>query len=110
MDSTRRRLLIVTGAAIVAIAARTRHAVAATQHIVAIDGFDFKPAALAVRTGDVVEWRNADPVPHTATARGAFDSGEIAPGKTWRFTASAKGSFDYICSFHPTMKGTLIVS
>jgi plastocyanin len=58
----------------------------------------------------VIEWRNADPVPHTATSHGAFDSGAIPPGKTWQFTASAKGRFDYVCSFHPTMKGTLIVS
>ena len=109
--STRRRLLIViTGAAVVAIAAPARHAIAATRHVVTIDGFEFKPGALTVTKDDVIEWRNADPVPHTATARGAFDSGEIAPGKTWRFTASAKGSFDYVCSFHPTMKGTLVVS
>jgi len=110
VDSTRRRLLIVTGAGVVAIAARARHALAATQHVVTIDGFEFKPGTLTVTKDDVIEWRNADPVPHTATVRGTFDSGAIAPGKTWRFTASAKGKFDYVCSFHPTMKGTLIVS
>jgi len=110
VDSARRRLLIVTGAALVTIDARIHHAVAAAQHVVTIDAFEFKPATMTVRKDDVVEWTNSDPVPHTATARGAFDSGAIAPGKTWRVTASAKGRFDYVCSFHPTMKGTLIVS
>jgi plastocyanin len=109
MDSNRRRLLIAAGAG-VAIAARGHHAVAATPHVITIDGFEYKPAALTVKKDEVVEWRNSDPVPHTATARGAFDSGEITPGKAWRLTASAKGRFDYVCSFHPTMKGTLIVS
>jgi len=110
VNKTRRRLLIVTGAAIATIAARVHHAFAATRHVVTIDAFEFKPTELTARKDDVVEWRNADPVPHTATGHGAFDSGAIAPGKTWQFTASAKGRFDYVCSFHPTMKGTLTVS
>jgi plastocyanin len=65
---------------------------------------------ITVKAGDVVEWRNSDPLPHTATATQAgLDSGDIAAGGTFRFTAKKKGRFDYLCTLHPTMKGTLVV-
>ena len=77
---------------------------------VTIDGFEFRPPAATVKAGDDVIWRNADPVPHTATAKDAgLDSGSINAGGTYRFIAKRKGRFDYICTLHPTMKGTLIV-
>ena len=79
-------------------------------HSVAIDAFGFRPAVATVKLGEIVEWRNADPVPHTATAREAgLDSGPIAAGKTFRFTAKRKGRYEYVCTLHPTMKGTLVV-
>jgi plastocyanin len=83
---------------------------APTVHQVAIDAFEFHPPVVTVRQGDVVEWDNRDPVPHTATAKDAkLDSGDIAAGGKFRFTAKAKGRFAYICTLHPTMKGTLVV-
>jgi plastocyanin len=79
-------------------------------HTVTIEGFEFRPPVVAVKQGDIVEWRNRDILPHTATAQPAgFDSGEIAAGASYRLTAKAKGRFDYICTLHPTMKGTLNV-
>ena len=77
---------------------------------VAIDGTAFQPATLTVKVGDSVTWVNKDPFPHTVTsAAGGFDSHEIAPGKSWKYTATKKGEFAYICIFHPTMKATLKV-
>lgn len=108
MNPMRRRLLLATGAA-VALGCGTPGARAATVHTVSIDAFEFKPATLTVKRGDTVRWQNNDPVPHTATAKGAFDSSSIAAGAAWQYTAAKKGRFEYICSFHPTMKGTLIV-
>ena len=81
----------------------------AARHVVAIDGMQFTPASLTVRRGDSVVWFNRDPVPHTATAVGAFDSRSIGPGKSWTFVATRRGSFAYLCAFHPTMKATLAV-
>ena len=79
-------------------------------HTVTIDGFAFKPSTITVKQGDTVEWRNTDPVPHTATSKsGGFDSGSIAAGATYRFVAKKKGRFDYLCTFHPIMKGTVVV-
>ena len=80
----------------------------AATHTVAIDGTTFQPAALTVKVGDSVVWVNKDPFPHTVTA-GGFDSHEIAPGKSWKYTATKKGEFAYVCIFHPTMKATLKV-
>jgi len=79
-------------------------------HSVTIDSFEFRPPVATVKAGDIVEWRNGDPVPHTATSKDAgFDSGAIAAGGTFRFTAKRKGRFDYVCALHPTMKGVLVV-
>jgi len=82
----------------------------AATHTVAIDGTNFKPATLNVKVGDSVVWENKDPFPHTVTsAAGGFDSHEIAPGKSWKYTATKKGEFAYVCNYHPTMKATLKV-
>jgi plastocyanin len=78
-------------------------------HTVAIRGFEFVPKQLTVRPGDTVVWTNEDIVPHTATAKGGFDSKEVASKKSWTYKATRKGKFPYICTYHPTMKGELIV-
>lgn len=78
-------------------------------HTVVIEGLKFVPAALTVRAGDKVVWLNKDPYPHTATAKGVFDSGSIAAGQSWKYTASKPGEYPYVCTFHPNMKGTLRV-
>jgi plastocyanin len=82
--------------------------------MVAIRNFKFEPTTVTVDAGDTVEWKNDDNVPHTATADGeaqkpAFDSGNIQAGAAWRYVAREKGTFDYPCTFHPYMKGKLIV-
>ena len=83
---------------------------AAAAHTVAIDGATFQPATLTIKAGDSVTWVNKDPFPHTVTsAAGGFDSHEIASGKSWKYTATKKGEFAYVCSYHPTMKATLKV-
>ena len=79
-------------------------------HAVAIDGTSFQPATLTVHLGDTVVWTNKDPFPHTVTSKtGGFDSSAIAPDKSFKFKPTKKGDFDYICSFHTTMKATLHV-
>jgi plastocyanin len=78
-------------------------------HVVEMRGFAFAPAALTLLAGDTVVWRNADIVPHTATSGGDWDSGSVASGGEWRWVATA-GEFAYLCSFHPTMRGTLSVA
>jgi plastocyanin len=81
---------------------------------VAIRDYNFEPAPVTVHSGDTVEWKNYDSVPHTATEDGGatapvFDSGNIAPGATWRFLAQKQGKYQYKCTLHPYMKGELVV-
>lgn len=76
----------------------------------AIGSFEYAPSKLTVKLGETVVWVNNDLVPHTVTATGrAFDSGDIPPQKSWHFVAKTRGEFPYICTYHPTMKGTLVV-
>jgi plastocyanin len=81
----------------------------AAEHIVTIEGMAFRPATLTVKSGDRVTWRNLDLVPHTASAAGGFDSGAIAPGQAWTWTAHAKGRHAYVCTYHLGMKATVVV-
>ena len=45
----------------------------------------------------------------TATDGATFDSGTLAPGKTFSFIAEGKGKISYVCTIHPGMQGTLQV-
>ena len=83
-------------------------AVASTVVQVSIKNLQFDPVTIEVKNGEVVEWRNDDMVPHTATAT-SFDSGTIASGQSWRYTFTNSGNFPYRCTFHPQMKGVVIV-
>jgi plastocyanin len=83
---------------------------AAQTHTVVISGFKFQPDVLVVNVGDTIEWKNADIVPHTATAVDkSFNSGSIKPGATWKFVAKQAGTFNYACTPHPNMHAKLIV-
>ena len=72
----------------------------------------FSPNPATVKVGQTVAWKNADAITHTATANGgAFNTGNIAAGATSSpVMMSTAGSFDYHCSIHPTMVGTLTVT
>jgi plastocyanin len=79
-------------------------------HTIAMDGTAFSPDDLTVKVGDTVVWINKDPFPHTATSTsGAFDSKILQPGDSFKYKATTKGDFPYICALHPTMKGMLRV-
>jgi plastocyanin len=82
---------------------------AGASHDVTIAGLKFTPAQVTVQRGDTVTWKNTDVVPHTATAKGKFDSGTIAPGKSYSRKMDQPGEFDYICTVHPNMQGKVTV-
>jgi plastocyanin len=71
---------------------------------------DFAPANLTVTVGSVVRWVNSGTLPHTATAAGQFDSGILMAGDTWSRTFTAPGTFNYVCTLHPEMIGTIVVT
>jgi plastocyanin len=83
---------------------------APTTHTVVIVAMKFEPESLTVKPGDTIVWINKDFFPHTATAEDrSFDSRDIGTNKSWKYVAKKDGTFPYICTLHPTMKGTLTV-
>lgn len=78
---------------------------------VAIVDFAFDPAQIEIAAGTTVSWTNEDSVPHTATADdGSFNTGVLQQGNSATHTFDTPGTFPYICAFHPSMKGTVIVT
>lgn len=75
---------------------------------VGVAGFAFTPAELHVPVGTAVAWTNRDPAPHTATGDG-FDTGTLEQGATGTVTFDTVGTFDYVCSIHPSMRGRVVV-
>ncbi|UXA08032.1 cupredoxin family copper-binding protein [Mycobacterium sp. SMC-2] len=76
-----------------------------------IDGFAFAPATLTVAAGTTVTWTNRDEEPHTVAASdGSFRSPGMGTGATFTHTFTDAGTFDYVCSIHPMMRGTVVVT
>ena len=64
----------------------------------------FTQGTVEISKGATVTWTNDDGVPHTVTSvSGAFDSGNIDPGKTYSYTFNQAGTFEYSCTNHPGM-------
>ena len=75
-----------------------------------IKDFAFKPAIVTIHVGDTVRFVNDDDEAHTATANdGSFDSKGLDTHDRWQFTFTKAGTFAYICSLHPYMKGKIVV-
>ena len=103
---TRRSLLI--GAAAAPLLAAT--AAQAATHEVVIEGMSFSPANLRIAPGDTVTFTNRDRAPHTATqAPQGFDTGRLNQGASASLTFETAGRLDYVCAFHPMMRGTITV-
>jgi plastocyanin len=84
---------------------------AASEEEVIIEGFAFTPESLEITAGTTVTWTNNDAAMHTATADdGSFDTGAISQGESASVTFDEPGTYTYVCSFHPGMEGTIIVS
>lgn len=81
---------------------------------IVINDFMFQPMSITVAPGATVTVTNKDTATHTMTSTGsppAFNTGDIAPGKSVTFKAPDKpGSYAYICQIHQYMQGTLTVS
>ncbi len=75
---------------------------------ISIKNFAFDPATLNISAGTKVIWTNNDSVAHRISGTG-FQSTDFYNGQKYGFTFTAAGTYDYICSIHPSMKGQIIV-
>ncbi len=77
---------------------------------VEIEDFSYRPDPVTIEEGGKVIWKNRDSVPHTATAAdGSFDTGTIEEDKIKSETFKQPGTYEYVCSIHPRMHGTVEV-
>lgn len=81
-----------------------------------INGCLFMPSYIRVSLGTQVTWTNYDAVTH-AIVVSAYDKAGVTltsspvlnKNDTFSFTFDQPGRYDYICSIHPKMYGSIIV-
>lgn len=70
----------------------------------------YVPADLEVAVGTTVTWTNTDSTSHTSTSNApGWDSGIVAPGRTFTAELRTAGTFAYHCAIHPGMVGRVTV-
>jgi plastocyanin len=79
---------------------------------VRIQNFAYDPANVTVTAGTTVTWTNQDQDPHTITSTdgGPLRSQPLATGQSFRYTFTTPGRFDYLCTIHPFMTATVVVT
>ena len=90
---------------------------AADEVAIAMADFSFDPFEVAVPQGAQMTWFNEGSAPHTATfdeVEGrveGLDTGTVEPGDSGTLTApDAPGSYSYLCTIHPSMRGVVVVT
>ncbi len=76
----------------------------------------YSPTTVHIGTGIPISWDNPTADLHSITHDGcmtgegcAFDSGPLGPNGTFTVRQLPPGSYSYHCSFHPIMRGVLVV-
>lgn len=75
-----------------------------------VDNFAFAPERITVMAGTKVTWINRDEAPHTAVSvTRSFRSPPLDTGDAFSFAFAVPGVYDYFCTLHPQMKGSIVV-
>jgi plastocyanin len=85
----------------------------AADHVVTQKAKAFSTAALAVKVGDRVHFRNEDTVAHNVfslTEPMSFDLGTYGAGQSKDVVFGKEGKFEIECAIHPGMKMTVVVA
>lgn len=73
-------------------------------------GYDPDNITIVIGVNNTVIWTNNDNEAHTVTATdGSFDSGNMNAGATFTYTITKPGTYTYICTYHPWMRGYVTV-
>ena len=86
-------------------------AATAVKGVVSIANFAFTPKIIEIASGDRVTWRNDDDVPHRIqSTTSAFAPSAVLDTKaTYEVRMPTAGRFEYFCSLHPMMTGSIVV-
>jgi plastocyanin len=81
------------------------------QNRIEIKDFAFNPQTITVKSGQKVTWINRDEEPHTIVSVGKQfkKSTALDTDQEFTITVGAPGTYDYFCSVHPKMTGTIVV-
>src|SRR5580765_4838041 len=76
-----------------------------------IKDFAFNPQNITVKSGEKITWINRDEEPHTVVSVGKkFQrSSGLDTDQEFSIIAGAPGTYEYFCSVHPKMTGTIVV-
>jgi len=76
-----------------------------------IRDFMFNPPTITVKSGQTITWINRDEEPHTIVSVGKKfqKSSALDTDQQFSITAGAPGIYEYFCSVHPKMTGTIVV-
>ena len=76
----------------------------------------FSPTELSVKKGDTVTWTNKESVGHDVKKTGGpgpeFSSGAsggMQEGDTFKHNFNQAGTFEYVCTVHSNMSGSVVV-
>jgi plastocyanin len=79
--------------------------------LVRITNFAFAPADITVVAGTTVTWMNEDTTQHDVFAPPVgLQSPVLNQNDSYAHTFSSPGTYRYICSIHPFMHGTVVVT
>ena len=77
---------------------------------VAISGFAYQPSSITINKGDTVVWTNNDSVSHNVVSPDdLINSPTLGPGQSFSYKFISAGTYSYLCTFHGSMNGTVIV-
>ena len=75
-----------------------------------IKGSAFSPNCFSVASGSTISIVNHDGRGHNFTVKGTDIVVGLPAGKTGEATAPAPGTYHFLCTIHPAMTGTIIVT
>jgi plastocyanin len=75
---------------------------------IAVRDFEFAPVSHTAKAGEKVTWENEGEQIHNVKGRGFF-SRAMDAGESYSFTFKRPGSYDYVCTLHPQMRGKIVV-
>jgi plastocyanin len=78
---------------------------------VSIKDFEFTPAAISAKVGDVIAFTNTGPAQHTATLdQGDCGTERLSSGSVGGLTFSKAGTYPFHCAVHASMVGTITIT
>jgi len=88
-----------------------------TIDILGLEAPFYSPNTIRIKAGETLTFDNVDANFHTVTSGnqatgpdGNFDSGLLSAGEKFTLTLDKPGTYQYYCTIHPNMVGTIIVS